>query len=98
MNPDDWSVINEQFMKLEAEGIPVHMEAFVKDMCLKPLPEVIAVLIAFKMKNKAVGDLLFCAVFNSAFLTYCSTIDESLFLLASLKDSMYKFDKVINTN
>ena len=97
MNYDDDLRLHEMMEQLRKEGkIPYGMDMIAKDLSSKPLPEVLALLMTFKIKNKSAGDLLFDSVMTSLLLSYCQTVDEAMAMLNSLKDSLCKFDKALN--
>ena len=98
MNFDDDMKILEGMKKMKEEGrIPYGMEFIAKDIFSRPIPDVLALLVLFKAKNKEAGDLLCDSVLTSILLSYCQTIDEAMAMVNSLKDSLCKYDKYLNT-
>ena len=97
MNKDDDLRMTEMLNELKKRGkIPEGMEFIARDLSSKPIPEVILLLTLMKKKDKVAGDLLCDSAINAILLAYCDTVDEAVFLLKEVMDSLQRYDKALN--
>jgi hypothetical protein len=98
MNEFDNMRINKLVEHLEEKGkISGELHSISRELTLKSLPELLVVLSQIKSENKELADFLMDGVIVSTLLSYCSNIDEAIAMLNRMKDSLYRFDKTLNS-